>query len=93
MCAATTLASAVRTHAVDDCDSAVATSIGVVRNERGRCHSLSREDQCILLVEPAGSASATYVVSVINDANCPHHSINRRVVVGRHRRNRRCQIP
>jgi hypothetical protein len=61
MCAAATLASAVRTHASDDCDAAVATIIGVVRNERGRCHSLSREDQCVLLVEPAGSESATYV--------------------------------
>ena len=93
MCAAATLASAVRTHATDDCDAAVATIIGVVRNERGRCHSLSREDQCVLLVEPAGSESATYVVSVINDANCPHRSITHRVVVGRRRRNRRCQIP
>ncbi len=77
-------------RAADDGDATVAT-IGVVRNEHGR--SLSREDQGFLLVEPAGSASATDVVSVIHDANCPHRSVTCRVVVDSRRGNRRRQIP
>ncbi len=77
-------------RAADDSDAAVAT-IGVVRNEHGR--SLSREDQGFLLVEPARSASATNIVSVIHDANCPHRSVTCRVVNDSRRGNHRRQIP
>ncbi len=76
-------------RAADDGDIAV-TTIGIVRNEHSR--SLSREDQGFLLVKPAGSASATDVVSIIHDANCPHRSVTCRVVVDSCRGNLRRQI-
>ena len=94
MSVAAVAASAVRTRAADDCDASVANIIGVIRNERGCCHSLSRErTRASSLVEAVRSASATDIVSFINDDNVPCRSITRHVVIGRRRHNRRCQIP